>query len=711
MHWQIKSLSGSKLIAPIVPLISLVMLFCLLATVSVWWTARAADRLDRQRMQVSIEAAIQSQIGQIAALAYDNGYSDDAAAKLAVRPVDRQFTRQAWGAGTEQGIIYDLIFAFDAGRNILFAYEKGQPTDVNYLAEFSPSLDDMATDLARNRNGSAGLAKTNEGLWMVGIANVMASSADVKNPTGAQGQVRLVLARRLSNPLLAEIGKGLQIKNLRLGPGRPGNQRIEMRDPAGRLLGHISWIPNNPGVESLWKAVPLLGGGLLLCVVIAGFLIRGRQTVHAELERQAMVDSLSQLPNRRALHARANHWLSRGEQLSLALLDLDGFKMINDNYGHDVGDQLIKECATLLNAISDQTASVARLGGDEFAILMHGPACANRLEAIASQFLWRLDQPFKIGERTVTIGASIGVAATLHEMLDAQELMRRADIAMYAAKRAGKMRIVWFDAELGQNQADSHRIELELRNALDNDGLETVYQPIFNAKGKSPVAVEALIRWSSPTTGPVEPEIFVPIAEETGLIDRIGSFVLRRACADALLWPGIKLSINVSAAQLRNPEFPARVTEILAETGFPPEMLELEITETVLIIDPVAVSKVLTALRALGIQIALDDFGTGYASIGILRQFRFDKLKLDRTLVIDAANDEAARVLLQASIALARGLGMKVVAEGVETEAQADLMRVAGCDELQGWHFSYPVTAGEISAFLGYQRQSATKRA
>ncbi len=710
MHWQIKGLSG-RLIAPIVPLVSLVMLFCLLAVVSVWWTARAADRLDRQRMHVSIDAAIQSQIGQIAALAYDNGYSDDAAAKLAVRPVDRVFTRQAWGAGTEQGIIYDLVFAFDEGRNILFAYEKGQPTGVNYLGDFAPAVDDMATDLASNRNGAAGLAKTNEGLWIVGIANVMASSADMKNRPSGKGQVRLVLARRLSNPLLAEIGKGLQIKNLRLGSGRPGNERIEMRDPAGRLLGHISWIPNNPGVESLWKAVPLLAAGLLLCIVISGFLIRGRQTVHAELERQAMIDSLSQLPNRRAMHTRAKLWLSRREQLSLALLDLDGFKTINDNYGHEVGDQLIKECAVLLNTIAGQSASVARLGGDEFAILLYGPDSANRLEAIASQFLWRLDQPFKIGERTVTIGASIGLAATLDEIMDAQELMRRADIAMYAAKRAGKMRIVWFDAELGAAQADSHRIELELRTSLENEDFETVYQPIYNAKGKLPVAVEALVRWTSPTTGPLGPDVFVPIAEETGLIDRIGCLVLRRACADALLWPGIKLSVNISAAQLRNPEFPARVAEILAETGFPSEMLELEITETALIVDPRAVGKVLIGLRALGIKIALDDFGTGYASIGILRQFRFDKLKLDRSLVIGASDDETARILLQASVTLARGLNMTVVAEGVETDAQADLMRVAGCDELQGWHLSYPVAANEISAMLGYQSRAAANRA
>jgi EAL domain-containing protein (putative c-di-GMP-specific phosphodiesterase class I) len=277
-------------------------------------------------------------------------------------------------------------------------------------------------------------------------------------------------------------------------------------------------------------------------------------------------------------------------------------------------------------------------------------------------------------------------------------MLRRADVAMYQAKRQGKMRAEWFDAKLDEEQAFANALAAELRVSLAKGDIDVVYQPIVNAENAEWCSVEALARWTSPTHGPVGPDIFVPVAENSGLIDGIGLFVLRRACEDLRPWPYLDLAVNVSAAQLKNPAFPDKIAAILAETGFSPHRLQLEITETYLIADAEVAQRVIEGITALGVMIALDDFGTGYASVGFLRRFAFGKLKIDRGLVAEAMDDPGARVLLQVSVAAARALDMIVTAEGIENAGQADLMRVIGCDELQGWHFGYPMDLAGMEA-------------
>jgi EAL domain-containing protein (putative c-di-GMP-specific phosphodiesterase class I) len=260
--------------------------------------------------------------------------------------------------------------------------------------------------------------------------------------------------------------------------------------------------------------------------------------------------------------------------------------------------------------------------------------------------------------------------------------------------------VQWYDPQLDEAQASANALAAELRHSISIGELTVVYQPIVEVEDRRCGAVEALARWNSPTRGPIPPSMFIPIAENTGLIDAIGLFVLRRACTDLSGWPDIKLAVNVSAAQLRNPMFPQQLQAILVDTGFTPQRLELEITETYLIADASLARKVIEGVAALGVMISLDDFGTGYASIGFLRQFSFGKLKLDRSLVKEAQYDEAARMLVQVSVAAARALNMVVTAEGVETSAQADLMKIAGCDQLQGWHFGKPVDYATLAAML-----------
>jgi diguanylate cyclase (GGDEF)-like protein len=452
------------------------------------------------------------------------------------------------------------------------------------------------------------------------------------------------------------------------------------------------------------SATVLVAGGLAYMVAVV-LLIRFGLANIGRLESLSLTDTLAAMPNRRALHidyARQGE----GQARALALIDLDGFKSINDQYGHFVGDRVIKECGVLLAEVCGDEARAYRLGGDEFAILVVGPIAGNILEGICYTLLARLARSLAIDERKLTIGASIGLSSsTGRDALSSSELLRRSDMAMYASKKAGKNRCTWFTRDFDDSRDLTQQIEENIREALREREFWLVYQPLVDANTGEIVAVEALLRWRGADGEMIDPELFIPIAETCGLIYPIGLWVLRTACREALDWDGIKLSINVSPAQLRNPEFPIELGQILEETGFPASRLELEVTETYLVSDPLVANRNLDVIRKFGVGIALDDFGSGYASIGFLRNFRFEKLKIDRSMVVDAVRNNGSRAMMASSIAVARAMDMQVTAEGVETEAQADLVRTAGCDHIQGWYYYKALEAREIGARLREARQ------
>jgi diguanylate cyclase (GGDEF)-like protein len=454
--------------------------------------------------------------------------------------------------------------------------------------------------------------------------------------------------------------------------------------------------------------------GISLALYLAAVLVFVRIGLSSigNLERLGLTDSLSGLPNRRALHLDVARMAEAGDEVALALIDLDGFKSVNDHYGHFVGDKLIKDCARMLLELCAKEARPYRLGGDEFAVVVIGPIAGNILEGICRRLLERLAKPVVIDDRQLSIGASIGLSrSTRKSPAGSSDLLRQSDVAMYASKTGGKMRCTWFTGEFDRKRELSQQIEADLRKAIAENEFKLLYQPLVDARSGEIVAVEALVRWERPDGTAVSPAVFIPIAEETGLINPIGRWVLRRACLDALEWTSIKLSVNVSPAQLRNPDFPVQLGHILEETGFPPSRLELEVTETYLVTDPVVANRNLDVIRQFGVGIALDDFGTGYASIGFLRNFRFEKLKLDRTMVVDAGQDSGSLAMFTSSIAVARAMDMEVTAEGVETQAQADLVRTAGCDQIQGWYYYKAITAPEIRAHLDDLRnRNLTKR-
>lgn len=428
--------------------------------------------------------------------------------------------------------------------------------------------------------------------------------------------------------------------------------------------------------------------------------------VHQELTVQASVDSLTGLANRAAFSTELSTQLtSRRDEAGLYVffLDLDDFKNVNDVLGHHAGDLLLIEVAARLRRCTRPSDLCARLGGDEFAVILRGSSDMAAMD-VAQRTVDAIAAPMQLGEHTARVGASIGVAAGVIGM-SLEELVHQADVAMYAAKAHGKGRTRLFNPDLLQADTSRQTFELELADAADAGQLVVHYQPILSLTDLRCTAVEALVRWQHPSRGLVPPANFIEIAEHTGAILELGTFVLRQACADAVVWqqahPGAPLAmhVNVSAKQLDDAQFIATVRQILAETGLAPGDLVLELTETAVLDASIAIPRLL-ALAELGIQIALDDFGTGYSSLSTLRSLPVSILKLDRTFIAGALSDASARTVITAIVRMSHELGLYTIAEGVERTDQRDFLEGIGTDAVQGYLHLRPVAADEFATWL-----------
>jgi len=418
------------------------------------------------------------------------------------------------------------------------------------------------------------------------------------------------------------------------------------------------------------------------------------QKLSDENRRIAYTDPLSGLPNRRALLSRLEEIAGLPERnaghLAMVFIDLDGFKEINDFHGHQFGDHLITEVGRTLSSLRGENSMLVRMGGDEFALLIEGEDAGEVVQQFAVLALERLTQPVTILDRQFQIGASIGIAVDEDGMTAPFELLRQADTAMYAVKANGKNGIQLFDKALDDGKMWRHQIEQEIADGLGRSEFDVVYQPIVDTQTESAVCVEALVRWPGRPGGPLTPDEFIGIAEGSGTIQALGMYVLERACRETRNFPGLKLSVNVSPTQFNNPDFCTHVQQILALTGFPPERLQLEITERHLIDYPERASQAIDTLRDLGVSFALDDFGTGFTSIAYLQSFGFSCVKIDRSLTKRLEHDPKARFLISGLIQMARGLDVSVVVEGVENAGLAAMLKATGCKQLQGYHFGYP---------------------
>ena len=436
------------------------------------------------------------------------------------------------------------------------------------------------------------------------------------------------------------------------------------------------------------------------------------QRAQAQISHMARHDALTNLPNRTMFREQLEQALriaKRGDRLAVLCLDLDHFKDINDSLGHPTGDALLTEVGRRLSSCIREGDTVARLGGDEFAIVqLCGTGESNIAVSLASRIVEIVAAPYDIAGHQLVIGVSIGISLAPDDGKNPDELLKKADLALYRAKADGRGTYRFFEAGMDARAQARRLLELDLRAALQRGEFEMYYQPIRDVVEDRAVACEALIRWQHPLRGMVAPGNFIPLAEETGLIVPIGDWVLHTACKDAVEWPDdIGIAINLSPVQFKNPNLVASVMAALESSGLPPHRLELEITESVLLQNSEATLATLHALRAHGARISLDDFGTGYSSLSYLRSFPFDKIKIDRSFVEDVTSREDSMAIVRAVTGLGRSLGIATTAEGVETKGQLEVLRREGCTQAQGYLFSRPCPAAEVKRILFAPQESA----
>ncbi|MEW5562756.1 EAL domain-containing protein [Enterobacter asburiae] len=673
------------------------------------------NAIDAHRSALSVDGAIQTSVNRVLSLVVDNAIWDDAVHKVYPPELDTRWLYDTWGAGFKINNLYDGTFVLDQNYQVLWGSFHSQPFNERNLAFFGEGLQALImkhkADLASGKNIYAGITRTREGVAFIGIGLIrpMTSRLQVYDATRRY----LVITRHLNPQILKDLGNTFQIANLNFTPQKYSESSVPLKTSGGETVGYLNWQPRLPGAEAAMAASPeirkivaLAAGLILLFIMLSSLGLYKLARGEKQARDISLTDWLSHLPNRRALieHLERPSLRSEDALKTVVFIDLDGFKDVNDIYGHDVGDALIVHIAHTLQTQVPPGGMLARLGGDEFAMTVSGVEAGQKAAAFAGSVLDYLNPPIRLGERTIHISASIGIASGTLASSGSSELFRRADIAMYHSKMTGKGRITHYDAELNSAREYQLSIENDIRDGLDNDEFEVWYQPIVDARSQKMTGVEALVRWPRRPKGELKPDAFIAIAETSGLIYSLGQFVLRRACADLQALEDLKLSVNISPAQFRDPEFENKVAQVLESSHFPPYRLQLEVTETYVLENPERARGAISTLKQLGTAVALDDFGTGYSSIGYLRRFNFDTIKIDKSLAGLVDNDDQAAALVSGTIRIASALGMTVIAEGVENEKQMKLLRLAGCDQLQGFWFSEPMPIASLLQ-LRQQRQ------
>ncbi|WP_250007710.1 EAL domain-containing protein [Actinoplanes sp. M2I2] len=535
---------------------------------------------------------------------------------------------------------------------------------------------------------------------------------------------REILAKEYTDRILANAGEGIC--------GVDARGRITFaNDAAGRITGlgvagllelEASTLlpdaheraevtlqrPDGSSVRVAYTVSPIAKEDRRIGAVVVLRDVSRQRALEYDLRHQALHDALTGLPNRKLLLDRLEHAMTRshatGEEAALLYLDLDGFKKVNDSLGHNAGDLLLRTAAERLTAALRPVDTVARLGGDEFAVLLENAGAA-QAEQLAQSCVDTLAEPFLLHGREAVVSVSVGVVPGAHHYTDADEVLRNADVAMYAAKGRGKACYQVFETRMHEQLLDRLDSESRLRDAVHQGQLRINLQPVVEVATRRTLGVEALVRWADPERGLQQPGAFIPLAEETGLITEIDRWMLNEACRVVRQWQETSpatapewVSVNLSAANLEVPDLTDRVAYALASTGLPPACLVLELTETVLMRDLAVTAGRLEELRELGVRIAIDDFGTGYSSLGYLRDIPVDVLKVDRSFITGLAGNQRQQELVSAVLQLGHTLGLKVVAEGVETDEQLDLLAAMNCRYAQGYRLGVPEPAADLIA-------------
>lgn len=626
---------------------------------------------------------------------------------------DPSWFAQTWGLGYGEEI-YDAVFLVGEHGETLYASQTNDPFNVlnlHYNAYFSPDIQLLLEALPQDRakfKYVSGIMRAGDGVATV-TAAVISSNLVEQGPHTGRPKV-LIFARMLGPKLLSDVSHKLGLDGLQIVRGQAATDGIMLLSPGGDPVAALSWHRLRTGSLLKAKFADMIWFVLSLFHIVVGVLVfiswRSFKETHdsrIKALKSALRDDLTGLANRRQLFLSLSETMAarpKGSGISLVYADLDGFKEVNDAYGHEIGDQLLRACAAGFQHLACSDCLVARLGGDEFAIIVTGKNSDERARRLATNMMDFFHEPMVFGGRVAAVSVSIGIVDIEDNTGDAEEVVRRADVAMYAAKSAGRNRSHVYSDILDRKRDDDRLIAQELRHVIEQRQLEVVYQPIFNARTRVIAGVEALVRWPSSHAVQHPPDVFVPIAEQFGLIEDLGRFVMSEACQQAAVWEGIFVSVNVSPIQFMNPNFAEMVEETLTLSGLEAQRLEVEVTEGFVIDNAERAMALIDRLHELHVSVALDDFGTGYSSIGHLRRFKFDKLKLDRSMVTDILRSPSALRLVQGTIAMADALGLIVTAEGIENENQVAVLRLAGCSYFQGFLFARPISASQVTALI-----------
>jgi diguanylate cyclase (GGDEF)-like protein len=645
---------------------------------------------------------------------------------------DPVWVKQRVGLWLKTYFDHDYVFIFDGSDKPIFSQLGRQELDASW---FDSALVDLESVLAymRGRNPAlhgtlrltepsvaedaphtqAAVIRSLAGRPAV-IAAVAVGPVGGLLGAGDNAAPIMMSVKFIDSDALASIAAQLRLTNLRKLDGEPApstDLTYEVVGPQGNPIAHFAWTPKQPGAEIVSSVIPFIAVALAGFALLAAFVLRYmRRTAVAiaagesRLRHLAMHDPLCGLPNRiffgERLEAVIDEVRAGSSPAAVFYIDLDHFKDVNDTLGHPVGDELIRNVTLRLSHTLRGDDLVARLGGDEFAVITSIGDDSSKMMAVAQRIIAAICAPYVINRQNIVIGASIGIAVIDRKCGAAADIMRYADMALYRAKNEGRNRACIYDAAMDADLSNRKLLEGDLREAIENNHLKLLYQPIVNKSGETVVGVEALCRWTHPTRGEIPPSEFIAVAEHSGLIIELGGWVLRRACLDGKAWPALTVSVNVSPLQFRRADFFDVVQCTLSETAFDPARLEIELTESVLLGNVNTAEAGMLRLKALGVRLALDDFGTGYSSLLYLRRLPFDKLKIDRSFVLSIEKAADAAAIVHAVVSLGRGLGMKVTAEGVETADQQLFLRAAGVHFMQGYRFGKAVTAAEITARL-----------
>lgn len=736
------------------PAICLAAALVLFGLWSLWITAERSDEATRERQAREVRLAIGATLDELAQSQAGVAIWDPAVAELGKQKPDLDWLDQNVGTWLNYVFGHELDLIIDGRNRPVYAMRNGVRVKPETFAQIEA---DVRPLIAAVRGASAGPANPHERLpgqkphpdstartsptavhatdlvdirGKAAVASVMRMVPDSYESKAVAGsEPLLVSVRYLNTSLMHDLQRVRGIAGARVtrapADGVSGEYSVPLSSSRSKRIGYFTWRPEMPG-KAILGSVLLKGGlALLALLVLLAALIAsiGRlmsrdarsiavleearlrlQAKEAQAQYLANHDPLTGLPNRASFSKFIEESiasLGAGRLLGVMLIDLDRFKNVNDTLGHLAGDRLIQSVAARLADCVGGNNVVARLGGDEFAVCILDCVDLEPLARVAEAALAGLRESFDIMGSVVRVGGSIGIAACPVQGTDRTELLRKADIAMYRAKEGGRDGYRFFSQEMDESIISRRVIEDDLRAALhDGEELFVAYQPKLDASGARIVGLEALVRWRHPARGELAPDAFIPVAEDCGLIDLIGNWVLGEACRVALDWPDLSMAVNISPVQFRTPGVAQSISSIVREAGIAPRRIELEVTESILVEDDELVKAALRELRAEGFRIALDDFGTGYSSLSYLKKFKVDRIKIDRSFVKRLGLDPEAIAIVQAVIALGHAMALSVTAEGVETEEQGCLLRAAGCDELQGFLFSGALLESELQALL-----------